>query len=58
MFFTSLFPIAQAFKLWKIVCQKAKEEEEIDVDVLDEMVNVIEEEGILKKRSQLIKRSD
>lgn len=51
VFYIFVWPIAQAFKLFgKLFAKKAKEEEEIDVDVLDEMVNVIEEEGILKEK--------
>lgn len=49
--FIFVWPIAKLFKLFgRLFAKKAKEEEEIDVDVLDEMVNAIEEEGILEEK--------
>lgn len=50
LFFIVVWPISRIFKaIVKLFAKKAEEEEKIGVDELDEMVNVIEEEGILEE---------
>ena len=58
LFFILVWPIAKLFKLFgKLFAKKSKEEDEIDEDVLTEMVDAIEEEGILEENEAEILRS-
>ena len=58
LFFILVWPIAKLFKLFgKIFAKKSKEEDQIDEDVLTEMVDAIEEEGILEENEADILRS-
>ena len=50
LFFVLVWPIAKIFKLFgKLFAKKSKEEDEIDEDVLTEMADSLEEEGILEE---------
>ena len=58
LFFILVWPIAKLFKLFgKLFAKKSKEEDEIDEDVLTEMVDAIEEEGILEENEAELLRS-
>ena len=58
LFFILVWPIAKLFKLFgKLFAKKSKEEDQIDEDVLTEMVDAIEEEGILEENEAEILRS-
>ena len=58
LFFVLVWPIAKLFKLFgKLFAKKSKEEDQIDEDVLTEMVDAIEEEGILEENEADILRS-
>ena len=58
LFFVIVWPIAKLFKLFgKLFAKKSKEEDQIDEDVLTEMVDAIEEEGILKENEADLVRS-
>ena len=58
LFFVIVWPIAKLFKLFgKLFAKKSKEEDEIDEDVLTEMVDAIEEEGILEENEADLVRS-
>ena len=58
LFFIIVWPIAKLFKLFgKLFAKKSKEEDKIDEDVLTEMVDTIEEEGILEKNEAELLRS-
>lgn len=58
LFFILVWPIAKLFKLFgKLFAKKSKEEDKIDEDVLTEMVDAIEEEGILKENEADLVRS-
>ena len=51
--FIFVWPIAKLFELiGRLFAKKSKEEKIIDEDVLDEMVNKIEEEGILEENEE------
>ena len=50
LFFIIVWPIAKLFKLFgKLFAKKSKEEDQIDEDVLTEMADSLEEEGILEE---------
>ena len=58
LFFILVWPIAKLFKLFgKLFAKKSKEEDKIDEDVLTEMVDAIEEEGILEENEAELVRS-
>ena len=58
LFFIVVWPIAKLFKLFgKLFAKKSKEEDQIDEDVLTEMVDAIEEEGILEENEADLVRS-
>ena len=58
LFFILVWPIAKFFKLFgKLFAKKSKEEDQIDEDVLTEMVDAIEEEGILEENEADLVRS-
>ena len=58
LFFILVWPIAKLFKLFgKLFAKKSKEEDKIDEDVLTEMVDAIEEEGILEVNEADLVRS-
>ena len=58
LFFIPVWPIAKMFKLFgKLFAKKSKEEDQIDEDVLTEMVDAIEEEGILEENEADLVRS-
>ena len=58
LFFVLVWPIAKLFKLFgKLFAKKSKEEDQIDEDVLTEMVDAIEEEGILEEGEAELVRS-
>lgn len=58
LFFILVWPIAKLFKLFgKLFAKKSKEEDKIDEDVLTEMVDAIEEEGILEENEADLVRS-
>lgn len=58
LFFVIIWPIAKLFKLFgKLFAKKSKEEDKIDEDVLTEMVDTIEEEGILEENEAELLRS-
>ena len=58
LFFVIVWPIAKLFKLFgKLFAKKSKEEDKIDEDVLTEMVDTIEEEGILEENEAELLRS-
>ena len=58
LFFIIVWPIAKLFKLFgKLFAKKSKEEDKIDEDVLTEMVDTIEEEGILEENEAELLRS-
>ena len=58
LFFVLVWPIAKLFKLFgKLFAKKSKEEDQIDEDVLTEMVDAIEEEGILEENEAELVRS-
>ena len=58
LFFVLVWPIAKLFKLLgKLFAKKSKEEDQIDEDVLTEMVDEIEEKGILEENEAEILRS-
>ena len=58
LFFIIVWPIAKIFKLFgKLFAKKSKEEDKIDEDVLTEMVDAIEEEGILEENEAELLRS-
>lgn len=58
IFFVIVWPIAKLFKLFgKLFAKKSKEEDKIDEDVLTEMVDTIEEEGILEENEAELLRS-
>ena len=58
LFFIVVWPIANLFKLFgKLFAKKSKEEDQIDEDVLTEMVDAIEEEGILEENEADLVRS-
>ena len=58
LFFIIVWPIAKLFKLFgKLFAKKSKEEDEIDEDVLTEMADSLEEEGILEENEAELLRS-
>ena len=58
LFFILVWPIAKLFKLFgKLFAKKSKEEDQIDEEVLTEMVDTIEEEGILEENEADLVRS-
>ena len=58
LFFILVWPIAKIFKLFgKLFAKKSKEEDQIDEDVLTEMADSLEEEGILEENEAEILRS-
>ena len=58
LFFVLVWPIAKLFKLLgKLFAKKSKEEDKIDEEVLTEMVDAIEEEGILEENEADLVRS-
>ena len=58
LFFILVWPIAKLFKLFgKLFAKKSKEEDEIDEDVLTEMADSLEEEGILEENEAELLRS-
>ena len=58
LFFVLVWPIAKIFKLFgKLFAKKSKEEDQIDEDVLTEMADSLEEEGILEKNEAELLRS-
>ena len=58
LFFILVWPIAKLFKLFgKLFAKKSKEEDQIDEDVLTEMADSLEEEGILEENEAEILRS-
>ena len=58
MFFIIVWPIAKLFKLFgKLFAKKSKEEDQIDEDVLTEMADSLEEEGILEENEAELLRS-
>ena len=58
LFFVVVWPIAKLFKLFgKIFAKKSKEEDQIDEDVLTEMADSLEEEGILEENEAELLRS-
>ena len=58
LFFVLVWPIAKLFKLFgKAFAKKSKEEDQIDEDVLTEMADSLEEDGILEENEAEILRS-
>ena len=58
LFFIIVWQIAKLFKLFgKLFAKKSKEEDEIDEDVLTEMADSLEEEGILEENEAELLRS-
>ncbi len=58
LFFIVVWPIAKLFKLFgKLFAKKSKEEDQIDEDVLTEMADSLEEEGILEENEAELLRS-
>ena len=58
LFFIFVWPIAKLFKLFgKLFAKKSKEEDKIDEDVLTEMADSLEEEGILEEGEAELLRS-
>ena len=58
VFFIIVWPIAKLFKLFgKLFAKKSKEEDKIDEDVLTEMADSLEEEGILEENEAELLRS-
>ena len=58
LFFILVWPIAMLFKLFgKLFAKKSKEEDQIDEDVLTEMADSLEEEGILEENEAELLRS-
>ena len=58
LFFIIVWPIAMLFKLFgKLFAKKSKEEDQIDEDVLSEMADSLEEEGILEENEAEMLRS-
>ncbi|MBO6262125.1 MAG: HlyC/CorC family transporter [Bacilli bacterium] len=58
LFFIIVWPIAKLFKLFgKLFAKKSKEEDQIDEDVLTEMADSLEEEGILEENEAELLRS-
>ena len=58
LFFIFVRPIAKLFKLFgKLFAKKSKEEDKIDEDVLTEMADSLEEEGILEEGEAELLRS-
>ena len=58
LFFVLVWPIAKVFKLLgKLFAKKSKEEDKINEEVLTEMVDAIEEEGILEENEADLVRS-
>ena len=58
LFFVIVWPIAKLFKLFgKLFAKKSKEEDQIDEDVLTEMADSLEEEGILEENEAEMLRS-
>ena len=58
LFFVIVWPIAKLFKLFgKLFAKKSKEEDQIDEDVLTEMADSLEEEGILEEGEAEMLRS-
>ena len=58
LFFVLVWPIAKIFKLFgKLFAKKSKEEDQIDEDVLTEMADSLEEEGILEENEAELLRS-
>ena len=58
LFFVVVWPIAKLFKLFgKLFAKKSKEEDQIDEDVLTEMADSLEEEGILEENEAELLRS-
>ena len=58
LFFILVWPIAKLFKLFgKLFAKKSKEEDQIDEDVLTEMADSLEEEGILEENEAELLRS-
>ena len=58
LFFPLVWPIAKLFKAFgRLFAKKSKEEDKIDEDVLTEMVDAIEEEGILEENEADLVRS-
>ena len=57
-FFIIVWPIAKVFKLFgRLFAKKSKEEDQIDEDVLTEMADSLEEEGILEENEAELLRS-
>ena len=58
LFFVLVWPIAMLFKLFgKLFAKRSKEEDKIDEDVLTEMADSLEEEGILEENEAELLRS-
>ena len=58
LFFIIVWPIAKVFKLFgRLFAKKSKEEDQIDEDVLTEMADSLEEEGILEEEEAELLRS-
>ena len=58
LFFVLVWPIAMLFKLFgKLFAKRSKEEDQIDEDVLTEMADSLEEEGILEENEAELLRS-
>ena len=58
LFFILVWPIAMVFKLFgKLFAKRSKEEDKIDEDVLTEMADSLEEEGILEENEAELLRS-
>ena len=58
LFFIIVWPIAKLIKLFgKLFAKKSKEEDQIDEDVLTEMADSLEEEGILEENEAELLRS-
>ena len=58
LFFILVWPIAMLFKLFgKLFAKRSKEEDQIDEDVLTEMADSLEEEGILEENEAELLRS-
>ena len=58
LFFIVVWPIAKLFKLFgKLFAKKSKEEDQIDEDVLTEMADSLEEEGIIEEDEAEMLRS-
>ena len=58
LFFILVWPIAKIFKIFgKLFAKKSKEEDQIDEDVLTEMADSLEEEGILEENEAELLRS-